>query len=107
MHQSDFINEYIKNKKRNECLNIVFYQAAWNWIYYNIGIWNKDIPTADQIGKAYISNGGEELGWEYSWSFTSDYSHIRITYNTIKNEDLDINEDTEVILSFEEFAKYV
>ena len=33
--------------------------------------------------------------------------HIRITYNTIKNQYLDINEDNEVVLTFDEFLKYV
>lgn len=112
MNNIEIIKEYISNIKRNNVLYLIFNQAAWNWINYNIGLWDANKPTEDQIGKAYIGNHNtpkdEYSGdWGYSWHFTNDYNYIRITYNTIKNQYLDINEDTEVTLTFNEFSKYI
>lgn len=112
MKTTDVILEYISNLKRNKILDLIFNQAAWNWINCNIGLWDENKPTKDQIGKAYIGNHNNPKNeltgdWGYYWCFTNDYKYIRIIYNTVKNQYLDVNEDTEVTLTFEEFAKYI
>ena len=110
----NIIQEYIKNENRNKIISMLLDQGAWNWIFSNVGFYDYRDDTINQVGKAYIGpnvnfsdNPDEGQGkWGYSWSFTNDKKHIRITYNTIKNQYLDINEDTEVVLTFEEFLKY-
>lgn len=111
----NIIQEYIKNENRNAIISKFLDQCAWNWIYHNIGLYDFKNDTANQIGKAYIgpnenfSNDHEECKetWGYSWDFTNDKKHIRITYNTIKNQYLDINEDNTVVLTFDDFLKYI
>lgn len=110
----NIIQEYIKNENRNKIISMLLDQGAWNWIFCNIGFYDYRDDTINQIGKAYIgpninfSDDPDECQdkWGYSWSFTNDKKHIRITYNTIKNQYLDINENNEVVLTFEEFIKY-
>jgi len=111
----NIIQEYINNENRNRVISLLLDQAAWNWIFYNVGLYDYRIETSKQIGKAYIgpnknftSNSDEcKDKWGYGWYFTNDEKYIRITYNTIKNQYLDINEDNEVILSFDQFLKYL
>ena len=111
----NIIQEYIKNENRNAIISKFLDQGAWNWILYNIGLYNFRDDTANQIGKAYIGpnpnfcDDPEECKekWGYTWNFTNDKKHIRITYNTVKNQYLDINEDNEVVLTFDEFLKYI
>lgn len=110
----NIIQEYLSNEKRNEIIKLILDQVAWNWVFYNIGLWDYHIETKNQIGKAYIgpnpnfSDDDDECKskWGYTWDFTNDKNHIRITYNTVKNQYLDINEDNEVVLTFDEFMKY-
>ena len=111
----NIINEYLSNEKRNAVINLILDQAAWNWIFYNVGLYDFRDDTSNQIGKAYIgpnpnfSDDKEECKCKfgYTWSFTNDKKYIRITYNTVKNQYLDINEDIDVILTFDEFLKYI
>jgi hypothetical protein len=111
----NIIQEYIENENRNAIISKFLEQGAWNWILHNVGLYDFKDDTANQIGKAYIgpnenfSDDPEECkdNWGYTWNFTNDKKHIRITYNTIKNQYLDINEDNEVILTFDEFLKYI
>lgn len=110
----NIIHEYLKNENRNKIISMFLDQGAWNWIFSNVGFYDYRDETINQVGKAYIGpnvnfsdNPDECQGkWGYSWAFTNDKNHIRITYNTIKNQYLDINEDNEVVLTFEEFLKY-
>jgi len=110
----NIIEEYIENENRNAIISKFLDQGAWNWIMHNIGLWDFKDDTANQIGKAYIgpnenfSDDEEECKkkWGYTWSVTNDKKHIRITYNTVKNQYLDINEDTEIVLTFDEFMRY-
>jgi len=111
----NIIQEYIKNENRNQVISLLLDQAAWNWIFYNVGLYDYRKDTSEQIGKAYIGPNDNFTGnideckgkWGYTWEFTNDEKYIRITYNTIKNQYLDINEDNEVILSFDQFLKYL
>jgi len=81
----------------------------YSWIVNNYGLYDPDIDTKDQIGRAYIGpnpkfeDSAVNYNWGWYWYFTPDKKYIRITFNTIKNQYLDINEDNVVNFTIEGF----
>jgi len=92
---------------------------VYNWLIAHYKFWTSLKPTKDQIGTLYICPNPDaypkdddiynewatqHMGWD--WCFTNDYQAIKIQYNTVKNQWLDINEENEKVVTFTELLKY-
>lgn len=81
--------------------------AIYKFLCTKFGLWDANIETAKQIGKFY--GGIDHVNGEYGfyWHYINNFTQIKIQYNTVKNQWLDIDEDNEMTVTFEEIEKYL
>ena len=109
----------IRNINERALLEKAIDDLVYNWLTAHYKLWTSLKPTEDQIGTLYIGPNNAyskysinydhdfcETKWGWDWCFTNDYKAIKIQYNIVKNQWLDINEDNEDIVSFDELLKY-
>ena len=105
-------------KCRNE-LEKQIDKLVYDWLIDHYTLWTSLKETEDQIGTLYICPNPyaypkdsydyndwatQKMGW--GWKFTNDYKLIKIHFNTVKNQWLDIEEDNEEVVTFDELLKY-
>jgi len=111
--------ELIYNINHQRELHKKIDDLVYNWLVAHYKLWTSLKPTEDQIGTLYIGPNNAypkdsinydhdfcNTKWGWDWCFTNDYKAIRIQYNTVKNQWLDINEENERVVTFTELLKY-
>ena len=84
---------------------------VYNWIVNHYKLYDRHLLTSEQIGRAYIgpnpnfSNEPDECNheWGWNWHLTPDMKSIRIEFNIIKNQWLDIDDENVVTFTLDEF----
>lgn len=84
---------------------------VYNWIVKHYGLYDRHLPTKEQVGRAYIGpnpNFDEDpeenkCEWGWTWHLTPDMKSIRIEFTTIKNQWLDVDDENIVTFTLEEF----
>ena len=109
----------IHNINERKWLQKAIDKLVYDWLLDHGTLWTSLKPTEDQIGTLYICPNPtaypkdyygyddwatQHMGW--NWEFTNNQQAIRIQYNTVKNQWLDIDEENEKIVTFEELLKY-
>ena len=108
----------IHNIKERQWIEKTIDDMVYKYLINHYKLWSSEYDTEGQLGYLYIGpneaypkdyyNYKEfcESKWGWSWRFTNDYKAIKITFNTVKNQWLDIREDTEDVVPFYELLKY-
>jgi len=114
----NIFTELVSHIKRRIELEKQIDKLVYAWLLDHYTLWTNDLPTEDQIGTLYIGpnnaypesssyyNDFCKRSWGWDWCFTHDYDKIKINFNTVKNQWLDIDEDNEKVVTFEELLKY-
>jgi hypothetical protein len=114
----NIFEELIDINNRQYAIKKQIDKLVYAWLIDHGTLWTSEIDTEKQIGALYISPneaypkdyyGYDDFcksTWGWHWEFTNDKNFIKIQYNTVKNQYLDIKEDNEKVVTFDELLKY-